>query len=279
MAATAGTPSDRRRTLLLLTIGLTAGFFSGLFGIGGGLIVVPGLVLVLRLDQRRAVGTSLLAIVPAVVVGAVSYAYGGGVVPVAAALLAVGAVVGAQVGTRLLMVLSRRVAQWIFIVFVAVSVVQLLLVVPDRGQDFPVDPWRGVWLVVLGLVAGALSAILGVGGGGIVVPVLMLAFGASDLVAKGSSLVMMLPGVLSGLVANLRRHNVDVRAGLVVGAASVITSPLGAWLAHAVPPRAGAVLFAGFLVFVLVSMVRQALRPDPPQVHDEAPAPAVPPPD
>jgi len=50
----------------MIGIGLAAGFFSGLFGVGGGLIVVPGLVVLLGLDQRRAVGTSLLAIVPAV---------------------------------------------------------------------------------------------------------------------------------------------------------------------------------------------------------------------
>ena len=49
----------------LVGIGLVSGFFSGLFGIGGGLLVVPALVVLLKVDQRLAVGTSLLAILPA----------------------------------------------------------------------------------------------------------------------------------------------------------------------------------------------------------------------
>ncbi|MFZ1385635.1 MAG: sulfite exporter TauE/SafE family protein, partial [Propionicimonas sp.] len=63
----------------LLLVGCLSGFFSGLFGVGGGLIIVPGLVVVLGMEQRRAVGTSLLAIVPAIAVGVAAYAYGGSV--------------------------------------------------------------------------------------------------------------------------------------------------------------------------------------------------------
>ena len=113
----------------------------------------------------------------------------------------------------------------------------------------------------LGLGAGVLSALLGVGGGGVVVPVLMVWFGIGDLSAKGASLVMMLPGVASGLVANLRKQFVDVRLGLMIGAAAVVSSPLGVWVAHAIPPQPAAWLFAGFLLFVGGTMAREALRP------------------
>ena len=257
-------PQLRRSQIgLLLLIGCGSGFFAGLFGIGGGLIIIPGLVVVLGMDHRRAVGTSLLAIVPAIAVGVAAYAYGGSVDLAAGGLLAIGAVTGAQLGTRLLMTIRRRTAQWIFVGFVAVMIVQLLLVVPNRGQGLPLDPWRIAALVGLGLVAGVLSAILGIGGGGVVVPVLMLWFGASDLVAKGASLVMMIPGVLSGVWANLRRRNVDVRAGLTVGAASLLTSPGGAWVAHQIPAQAASILFALFLTFIAVTMIRQAIRPEP----------------
>ncbi|MBK9696266.1 MAG: sulfite exporter TauE/SafE family protein [Propionibacteriaceae bacterium] len=248
----------------LLLVGCLSGFFSGLFGVGGGLIIVPGLVVVLGMEQRRAVGTSLLAIVPAIAVGVAAYAYGGSVDVVAGGLLAVGAVVGAQLGTRVLMRLRRRTAQWIFVGFVSVMIVQLMLVVPDRGAELLLDPGLSAALVLVGLVAGMLSAILGIGGGGVVVPVLMLWFGASDLVAKGASLVMMIPGVLSGVWANLRRRNVDVRAALSVGAASLVTSPFGAWVAHQIPPQVASILFAAFLTFVGGTMIREAIRPEPP---------------
>jgi len=261
VAAGRQVPSGNQLVLIAIGIGLASGFFSGLFGVGGGLIVVPALAVLLGLDHRRAVGTSLLAIVPAVTASLVSYAATGSVNLAVGGLLAVGAIVGAQAGVWLLGRISRRAAQWIFVGFVVVMIVQLLSLVPERGADLPIDVWRGIGLVVLGLGAGVLSALLGVGGGGVVVPVLMVWFGIGDLSAKGASLVMMLPGVASGLVANLRKQFVDVRLGLMIGAAAVVSSPLGVWVAHAIPPQPAAWLFAGFLLFVGGTMAREALRP------------------
>lgn len=253
----------RVQVLPLLAVGLVSGFFAGLFGIGGGLVIVPALVVLLRIEQKLAAGTSLLAILPAASIAAASYALGGSIDWAVAGLLAIGAIVGAQVGARLLQRIPRRALQWIFVGFVAVMIVQLLFVVPDRGADPAIDLVRGAELIVLGLVAGLLSAILGIGGGGVVVPVLMVWFGMGDLAAKGASLVMMLPGVISGLIANWRLRNVAWRAGLVVGASSLVSSPLGAWVAHLIPAQAGAWLFAAFLVFIGVSMLREAIRLSP----------------
>ncbi|MCE1175352.1 MAG: sulfite exporter TauE/SafE family protein [Propionibacteriales bacterium] len=250
-----------RHVLGLVGIGMLAGFFSGLFGIGGGILVVPALVVLLKLDQRQAVGTSLLAILPAATISAISYGLSGSVDLGLGAVLAVGAVVGAQFGSWLLERISRRAAQWVFVAFIVVMIVELVVVVPDRAAQFAWNAPAVVGLVVLGLVAGTLSAILGVGGGGVVVPVLMVWFGLGDLIAKGASLVMMLPGVISGLIGNARRGNVFVKAGLLVGLGSLFTGPLGAWVAHLIPAQLGAWLFAGFLLFIGFTMVRQALRP------------------
>ncbi len=256
--------SPTGRLLRLWGIGLAAGVFSGLFGVGGGLIVVPGLVAVLGLDHRRAVGTSLLAIAPAVLASLASYSVTGSVDLVVGGLLALGAVFGAQAGSWLLHRVSRRVAQGVFLAFVVAMAVQLLVVVPDRAAVIALDPVRAAGLVGLGLVAGTLSAVLGIGGGGVVVPVLMFAFGLGDLAAKGASLVMMVPTLASGLWASLRRHSVDVRTGMVVGTAALLTGPLGSLLAHSIPAQGAAWLFAAFLVFVGGSMARQVLRPGRP---------------
>jgi hypothetical protein len=249
------------RAAALIGIGLASGFFAGLFGIGGGILIVPALVVILGLDQRKAVGTSLLAILPAATISAMIYASSGNVDLVVSAVLAVGAVTGAQLGAWVLTRISRKAAQWVFVGFLIVMIVQLILVLPDRGAAFQLDLVKGVGLLLLGLLAGTLSAILGIGGGGVVVPVLMVWFGLGDLAAKGASLVMMLPGVLSGLVANQRRGNLHLKAGLLVGAGSLFTGPLGAWVAHLISAQVGAWLFAAFLVFIGITMVREALRP------------------
>ena len=72
-------PKSAKYILTCLGIGLLAGLLSGLFGVGGGTVIVPLLVLVLAFDQRLAAGTSLAAIVPTATVGVISYAVHGSV--------------------------------------------------------------------------------------------------------------------------------------------------------------------------------------------------------
>ncbi len=85
----------------LVGIGLLAGFFGALFGVGGGIVIVPLLVLFLAFDQRRASATSLAAILISSTAGAVVYALLGEVKPGAAALVGIPAVAGVLLGASL----------------------------------------------------------------------------------------------------------------------------------------------------------------------------------
>ena len=241
-------------------IGLLAGLLSGLFGVGGGTVIVPLLVLLLAFDQRLAAGTSLAAIVPTATVGVISYAASGSVAWIPALILAAGAVVGAQIGTRLLPRVSQTALRWGFVGFLVVVIVSLFLVIPSRDAVFELTWLTGIALVVVGIGTGILAGLIGVGGGVIVVPVLMLAFGTSDLVAKGTSLLMMIPTALSGTVGNLRNRNVDLLAALLIGVSACTTTALGAWLATIVDPTVGNLLFAAYLVVIAVQMALKAVR-------------------
>jgi uncharacterized protein len=89
----------------LVAIGLLAGLFSALFGVGGGIVVVPLLILFARYSERPAMATSLAAITLIALVGAITYALHGEVKPGAAAIVglpgALGAVAGATLQQRL----------------------------------------------------------------------------------------------------------------------------------------------------------------------------------
>ncbi|MFS0854092.1 sulfite exporter TauE/SafE family protein [Microbacterium sp. 179-I 3D4 NHS] len=241
-------------------IGLLAGLLSGLFGVGGGTVIVPLLVLLLHFDQRLAAGTSLAAIVPTASVGVVSYAVSGSVAWIPALILAAGAVVGAQIGTRLLPRISQTALRWGFVGFLVVVIVTLFLVIPSRDAAFDLTWGTAAALVGVGVGTGILAGLIGVGGGVIVVPVLMLAFGTSDLVAKGTSLLMMIPTALSGTIGNLRNRNVDLLAALLIGVAACTTTALGAWIATLIDPTAGNLLFAAYLVVIAVQMALKAIR-------------------
>jgi len=87
-----------RRILALVLVGILGGILSGLFGVGGGIIMVPLLMALVRFDQRRASATSLAAIVPTTVVGAVTYGVAGHLDIVAGIAIAAGGVVASYGG-------------------------------------------------------------------------------------------------------------------------------------------------------------------------------------
>lgn len=260
---TAPAPRAERNARFILSclgVGLAAGLLSGLFGVGGGTVIVPLLVLLLHFDQRLAAGTSLAAIVPTATVGVISYAVNGSVAWIPALILAAAAVIGAQVGSWLLARLPQNALRWGFVGFLVVVIVSLFLVVPSRDAELTLTWLTGTGLVVLGFITGILAGLLGVGGGVVVVPALMLLFGTSDLIAKGTSLLMMIPTALSGTIGNLRRGNVDLLAAALVGVAACTTTALGAWIATLLDPFTANVLFAVFLAFIAVQMAAKALR-------------------
>lgn len=252
--------SRTARLLVLIAIGVVAGVLSGLFGVGGGVIVVPALMAFLHLDQRSASASSLVAIAPAAVVGAITYAAQGEVHWLAALTLAIGSVIGAPIGARLLRLISLRVLPWVFVAFIVVVLVSLFANTPTRTGDVHFGVGEALVLLGIGLLSGVLSGLVGVGGGVVIVPGLELALGAGDLLAKGTSLLTMIPTAVSGTVANLRRGAVDLRVGLTVGITAAVCSPAGAALARVVDPRVGTWLFAAFLVVVAVIVVRRGLR-------------------
>jgi uncharacterized membrane protein YfcA len=116
-----------RRTLTLAAIGTLAGLFSGLFGVGGGAIIVPLLVLWLGFDERAATGTSLAAIVViAAVATAVHGAYGN-VHLREGVLVGVPAVGGVLIGTELQRRISTKAISLVFSAMLVVVAADLLL--------------------------------------------------------------------------------------------------------------------------------------------------------
>jgi uncharacterized membrane protein YfcA len=119
--------SSHERTLKLMAIGLAAGLFSGLFGVGGGTVIVPLLVLWLGYGQRQATGTSLATIVfIAAFATAVQAAYGN-VRFLDGLLIGVPAVGGVLIGTWLQRRLATSSIALLFAVVLVAAAVELLL--------------------------------------------------------------------------------------------------------------------------------------------------------
>ena len=121
-------PGAQRRgpLFMLVAVGAVAGILSGLFGVGGGILMVPAMVILLGFDQHRAQATSLAAIVPIAAVGAFVFGRADSVNLVAAVVLAAGSLIGVQAGARLMHRLSAERLARIFGIFLVIVAVTML---------------------------------------------------------------------------------------------------------------------------------------------------------
>ena len=120
----------------LLAIGLGAGFLAGLLGIGGGVVLVPALVLLLGFDQHVAQGTSLVVVIPAALLGSWSNHRSGSLALRDAALLAVGGILGALAGSLGALALDDALLRRLFALLLLVVAFRMIL--PSRravGSD------------------------------------------------------------------------------------------------------------------------------------------------
>lgn len=248
-------PSGNGRAVV---VGLLAGFTSGLFGVGGGVVIVPGLVMLARFPQRLAHGTSLTAIVPIALAGMAGYAVAGEVDLAVALLVAAGGLVGAPLGVAALARLSNRFLQLGFAGVLLLTAVRMVMEEGDGVGRVVIGVGDAIGYVVTGLAAGMLAGLMGVGGGVIIVPLLTIVFGFPLVLAKGTSLAVIVPTALVGTLRNIRHRTTDLRAGVLVGAAGVLTAAAASQISLGLDPTLSAWLFAALLVLVAVRLVRRA---------------------
>jgi uncharacterized membrane protein YfcA len=248
---------DRRRTVVIAGIGTAAGLFSGLFGVGGGVVMVPLLILLLGMEERRATSTSLGAIV--LIAGAATLTQGayGTVHVVEGLLVGVPALVGVLLGTALQQRLPARRVSLLFAILllgVAVSIVA----VPDGGGG-QAEAGAEQHGAGFGLAAGVVSGLLGVGGGTLFVPGLVFVLGLGHVEAEATSLLAMVPMSLLGAWRQHRYGNLELRTSVTMGLLAIPGALVGVVLANALPVRVLQVGFALLLVYVAQRLARRAL--------------------
>jgi uncharacterized protein len=250
-----GTEAVSASIVRSLAVGLAAGFLSGLFGVGGGVLLVPALVFVLGMDQRRAHGTSLAAVLPMSAASLVSYWVSDDVDWAVAGWLVIGAVAGAIIGAHLLDRLPQRTLGIAFSVVLLVTAVRLFLPVEASGRS-ALDVATAVGLVVLGFSTGVLAGLLGVGGGIVMVPAMVVLVGMPPVIAKGTSVAVVVPTAIMGTWRNRKKKNADLSIAAVVGCAGIASAVAGVWVAQAIDDDLSNVLFALLLTAVAVKLLR-----------------------
>ncbi len=235
--------------------GFIAGFASAFLGIGGGVVLVPSLVLFFDYEVKKAVGTSLATIVPAALVGvATNYLIKSDNIRFAAALLIVlGAIAGAKLGAVIANKISGRLLKTLFAVlllFVGLKQMGVLNIPTGRIANIDAYPL----LIILGLVAGMSSALFGIGGGIVMVPALSLLFGLSMHQAIATSLTVIVPTALAGAVFHSRLDNINIGAMRFLMPASLVGAVLGAVISNRLSPDILQFIFGILLIACAVKM-------------------------
>ena len=114
--------------------------------------------------------------------------------------------------------------------------------------------------VLIGLAAGIVAGLLGVGGGALFVPALTIGMGLSQLDAEATSLLAIVPVALVGAWRQHAHGNADIRTGLTLGVLAAGGAVAGAAVANAVPQRALEIGFGLFLLAMAARLARPALR-------------------
>lgn len=252
-------PTTGRAAASDLGVGAGAGIIGGLFGVGGGLVLVPYLVLVRHWPQKQAQATSLVAVAMSALAGGITYALAESVVWSAAAVIVVGGLVGAVLGSALVRRLHAWSLQLAFAMLLVVTAVKVGLT-PDAAELSAVPsaltPALAVGYLAAGLAMGVLSALFGIGGGLLLVPILVALFGYSPTLAAGTSLVVMVLIALVGAVRQTGPGFTRWSRGAVLGAAAVVGAIVGARMALVLPLR---VLTVGFALLLAVVALRMAI--------------------
>lgn len=243
----------------LAVVGVIAGLTSGLFGVGGGVVIVPALVALVGFDQRLAHGTSLTAILPISIASTFGYALGGEVAWGPAAAMAVGAVLGAMVGSHLLARLPQATLRLGFAALLLVAGVRMVLSVPEGSGVGDLDLVGALGYLLLGLLSGVLAGVMGVGGGIIMVPILTFVAGFGLVLAKGTSLAVIVPTSIASTLRNRQLGTTAIGPGLLVGTTGIVFGYIGARVALWLDAAWAAGLFALLLGLTAVRMGRSAL--------------------
>lgn len=281
-------------SIVLILVGVGIGVLSGLLGIGGGTIMVPVLRLGYGLDAFMATATSLFAIIPISLAGAITHIRARSCFPKLGLLLGIAGAVTSSAGVYLGSISPSwliMLAAAIIIVYSAFTMLRKALRTGKKGTDPSVaggqkgtDPAtptgnKGTDLhdaheaeqtppcafaftrknvalaVVIGLAAGFASGYVGVGGGFIMVPLMTAWLGIPMKRTSGTSLIAIIILAIPGVIQQALLGHIDYLAGIMLCVGAIPGAVLGARLVPRVPERTLRFIFAGLLAVAAVMLV------------------------
>ena len=214
---------------LLVVIGLIVGSIMGLLGGGGTVVLLPLLVYIAEMGTHQAIATSLVVVGIAAASGAIQHGLAGRVRLRLGLVFGLASMLGAFPGGWSAQFFAGHTLMVIFGVMMALAGVAMLR--PHRDMK-SIETIRWGWILLEGLLVGYFTGLVGAGGGFLIVPALVILGGIEMKAAVGTSLFIMSMKSVAALAGQLSHVSLDWSVVLVVSAAAVLGSLMGAFAAR-----------------------------------------------
>ena len=232
-------------------IGFVTGVLSGMFGVGGGIVMTPAIQVLLAAPPIVALATPLPVILPTAMMGSLTYRRAGQVDVRAAAWMIGPGIVAAVGGAALTRVIATHLLLLVTAVLMAYQGVSLLRGA-GRSEKTAPRAATAAHYAGIGFLAGGISGLLGIGGGLVMVPLLAGWLGMPLKTALGTSLLAIVALVIPGTLVHTWLGHIDWAIFLVVVAGSVPGAFVGARIALVTRDRTLRVVVGAFLLLVAV---------------------------
>ncbi|HEY3375201.1 MAG TPA: sulfite exporter TauE/SafE family protein [Candidatus Aquicultor sp.] len=237
-----------------ILIGFFAGYLSGQFGVGGGVLMTPALRLILGTPALVAVGTPVPVIIVSAVTGAATYYRNGYVDLRLARDLAITGMIGAALGAYTTRFVNGDI---ILLITAAVFIFIALNYITGRGESAVI--WERftaarshavITSALIGMFVGFYSGFLGLGGGFLLVPALTIIFGKDIKTAFGTSLVVIIAYAIPGTIVHFLLGHIQPLLVLLLSIGIIPGAALGSRIAIGLPEATLRRMF-GFLLLVI----------------------------
>ena len=238
----------------LLGIGAFVGVLSGFFGIGGGTILVP-LLLLLGYETKKAIGISIVLMVFASIYGSYLNSKKGTLDVKMVSMIGMGGFLGAFSSGYVASYLPSRFLEIVFFLFVSFALARLFT--SSHAQNLQEKQVSGVVLFLIGTVIGFFSMLIGVGGSVVLVPLLVGFLHIELKKATSAGLFFVVFSSVSGLVSHALNGHIDYETGFVVGVASLAGVYLGIHIKHILSNAVSKRILLFFYLSVLIYLAKR----------------------
>lgn len=251
-----------------LLAGGAIGFIGGVLGIGGGLLAIPLLGLALGMPQQAAQGTALIMVLPAVLMAVRKYNQRAKIDLKAAGAGAVASIVFTWVGAKIALGIDPVLLRQIYAVFVLCVAVFYFYQSLFRGRRMrkagvssqaaaprTASEFHKGWFALVGMLAGLIGGVFGVGGSVMAVPFLTTFFRLPQTSAQALALTMIIPGIAVALVTYAAHGQSHWLIGIPLAIGNIFVISRGVKFAYALPEPKLKVIFACMLLVIMVLLL------------------------